>query len=177
MKITLIATLAIFSLLVTSFTVQPPLDWKISDGYEIRFKGTDAEGTFERFSGNLHFDAKNVKASKFSVQVDVQSISTGNGMKNKHAKSAKWFDAQKFPFILFTTTNISQTPQGYVAEGLLEMHGVKKSVTIPFTFVNNVFVGSFSVNRLDYGIGTMEGMSKKVSNSIKIDLTVPVTKI
>ncbi|HAD11476.1 MAG TPA: hypothetical protein DCF33_03460 [Saprospirales bacterium] len=53
---------------------------------------------------------------------------------------------------------------------------MKKVVTIPFTFSNNTFVGSFSVNRMDYGIGSMEGMSKKVSNEIKIDLSVPVSK-
>lgn len=29
---------------------------------------------------------------------------------------------------------------------------------------------------MDFKIGTMEGMSKKVSNEIKIDFSVPVTK-
>ena len=47
------------------------------------------------------------------------------------------------------------------------MHGIKKQVNIPFVFLNNVFKGSFSVNRIDYGVGTLEGMSKKVSNAIK----------
>ena len=56
------------------------------------------------------------------------------------------------------------------------MHGVKKQISIPFTFSNNIFKGVFSVNRIDYGIGTLEGMSKKVSNAIKLEFSVPVVK-
>ena len=56
------------------------------------------------------------------------------------------------------------------------MHGVSKEIAIPFTFLNAVFKGIFSVNRMDYKIGTMEGMSKKVSNEIKLDISIPVVK-
>ena len=96
-------------------------------------------------------------------------------MKNKHARSDKWFDAKQFPTIQFASDNFSKTANGYAVEGTLDLHGVKKKVTIPFTFTNNTFKGSFAVNRLDYGVGTMEGMSKKVSNEIKLDISVPVT--
>jgi polyisoprenoid-binding protein YceI len=56
------------------------------------------------------------------------------------------------------------------------MHGTKKEITIPFTFRDNKFTGSFTVNRMDYGVGSMEGMSKKVSNEIRLEIFVPVTK-
>jgi polyisoprenoid-binding protein YceI len=97
-------------------------------------------------------------------------------MKNKHAKSDKWFDAKQFPSITFISSKFSKAATGYQVDGILELHGVKKPVSIPFTFAGNTFKGSFSVNRMDYGIGTMEGMSKKVSNEIKLDISVPVTK-
>jgi polyisoprenoid-binding protein YceI len=56
------------------------------------------------------------------------------------------------------------------------MHGVKKQISIPFTFISNTFKGTFKVNRMDYGIGSMEGMSKKVSDDIVLEISVPVTK-
>jgi polyisoprenoid-binding protein YceI len=168
--------LAIFTLLASAFTTFNTMQWQITDGYAIKFAGKDAEGKFEKFSGDIVFDEKNLGASKFSVSVDVSSITTGNGMKNKHAKSDKWFDAKQFPTINFTSNKFSKTASGYTVEGTLDLHGVKKTVSIPFAFTNNTFVGSFSVNRLDYGVGTMEGMSKKVGNEIKIDLSVPVSK-
>jgi polyisoprenoid-binding protein YceI len=176
MKKVLFPGLAIFTLLASAFTTFNAIQWQITDGYSIKFAGKDAEGKFEKCSGDIVFDEKNLDASKFSVSVDVSSITTGNGMKNKHAKSDKWFDAKQFPTINFTSNKFSKTASGYTVEGTLDLHGVKKTVSIPFTFANNTFVGSFSVNRLDYGVGTMEGMSKKVSNEIKIDLSVPVSK-
>jgi polyisoprenoid-binding protein YceI len=164
------------TLLLSAFTTIQSIDWKITEGYSIQFKGTDAEGVFKTLTGNISFDENNLSGSSISVSVDVASINTGNGMKNKHAKSDKWFDAEKYPAITFVSNKFSKTSSGYEVEGSLEIHGVKKQVTIPFTFNSNTFNGKFSVNRMDYGVGTMEGMSKKVSNEIALEISVPVTK-
>ena len=48
-----------------------------------------------------------------------------------------------------------------------------KEMTLPFTFSNNVFKSTFSVNRIDFKIG--ESM-KKVSDDIKLEVSLPVTK-
>ncbi len=176
MKKFVFPALTALTLLATAFTTFNATQWQINDGYAIKFSGEDANGKFEKFSGDIVFDEKNLDASRFNVSVDVNSITTGNGMKNKHAKSDKWFDAKQFPTIQFTSAKFTKTASGYQVEGTLSMHGVKKTVSIPFTFANNTFTGSFSVLRLDYGVGTMEGMSKKVGNEIKLDISVPVSK-
>ena len=54
------------------------------------------------------------------------------------------------------------------------MHGVQKEVVLPFTFDNNVFAGSFEVNRLDYNVNTAE--PNHGSSKFKVDVSVPVTK-
>jgi len=164
------------TMLLSAFTTIKSIDWQITEGYSIKFKGTDAEGIFKTMTGDISFDENDLSASKFSVSVDVSSINTGNGMKNKHAKSDKWFDAAKYPSITFISSKISKSTEGYQVDGTLEMHGVKKQITIPFTFGSNSFKGNFSVNRMDFGVGTMEGMSKKVSNEIALEISVPVTK-
>lgn len=164
------------SLLLSAFTTIKSVDWKISDDYSIKFKGKDAEGIFKRMTGDISFDENDLNNSKFSTSVDVSSINTGNGMKNKHAKSDKWFDAEKYPSINFISSKFSKSTNGYQVEGTIEMHGIKKQIIIPFTFSSNVFKGNFSVNRMDFGVGTMEGMSKKVSNEIVLEISVPVTK-
>ena len=164
------------SVLLSAFTSLNAITWKIADGYAIKFAGNDAEGVFSKMTGDISFDEANVEAAKMSVSIDVTSINTGNGMKNGHAKSSKWFDAKKFPAIKFTSSKFSKSAEGYTVTGQLELHGITKEVAIPFTFANNTFKGKFQVNRMDYGVGNMEGMSKKVSNEIKLDITVPVTK-
>jgi len=76
--------------------------------------------------------------------------------------------------IKFTSSSITKTASGYEAKGILDMHGVQKEVSIPFTFENNVFAGSFEVNRIDYNINAAEpahGAAK-----FKVDISVPVTQ-
>lgn len=163
------------TLLLCAFTTYKSIDWQISDGYSIAFKGTEVEGVFNKLSGSISFDEDELSNSKFSVNVDVSSINTGNGLKNKHAISDKWFNAPKFPNITFNSTKFSKTETGgYQVEGILEIHGVKKQISFPFTFSSNTFKGGFKVNRMDYNVGTMDGMSKKVSNEIEIEFSVPV---
>ncbi|MFK7980699.1 MAG: YceI family protein [Saprospiraceae bacterium] len=167
-----IAAIVLFS----AFTIQNSMSWQIAEGYSIKFAGTDAEGIFKTMTGDLQFDENNLEASKFSTSIDVASINTGNGMKNKHAVSKKWFDAKNYPAITFNSNQFSKTDTGYEVTGTLEIHGTKKEISIPFTFSDNTFNGEFSVNRMDFGVGTMKGMSKKVSNEIKLEISVPVTK-
>ena len=165
---------AIALIVASAFTVIRSQDWKITDGYSIKFDGGDPSGEFKELKGTVSFDPNDLATSKFDVSVDVATINTGNGMKNKDAKSDKWFDAEKYPVIKFTSTTITKTAEGYNAKGILDMHGVQKEITIPFTFDNNVFTGSFEINRLDYNINTAE--PNHGGTKFKIDLSVPVTK-
>ena len=164
------------TLIFSAFTTFNAVNWQIANGYALKFEGTDAAGGFSKMTGDIAFDENNLETAKMAVTIDVTSISTGNGMKNGHAKSEKWFNAKQFPTITFTSSKFAKIASGYSVDGTLDLHGVKKPITIPFTFSNNTFKGNFSVNRMDYGVGTMEGMSKKVSNEIKLDISVPVTK-
>jgi polyisoprenoid-binding protein YceI len=163
-------------LLVSSFTVFTISTWNISDNFKIHFSGNSAEGNFEKFKGEIVFDENELAASNFFLSIEVESIATGNWLKNRHAKNDNWFDAKKYPNIIFKSSKFFKTVNGFAVKGFLTMHGIEKEITIPFTFSNHIFKGNFSVNRIDYKIGNLEGMSKKVSNKIKIDFTVPVNK-
>ena len=55
------------------------------------------------------------------------------------------------------------------------LHGIQKEFTMPFKFENNTFTSSFDVNRLDFKIGTTQGMSGHVPELLRIDISVPVT--
>lgn len=160
------------TLLLCAFTIYSSVTWKIANGYSVKFTSNDPSGTFTSLKGDVAFDEKDLAASKFDVTVDVSSINTGNGMKNKKALSEEYFDVAKYPVIKFVSDKITKTGSGYQAAGTLEMHGTKKPVTVPFTFSNNTFTGSFDVNRIDYGVG----VAGHAASVLKIDLSVPVTK-
>ena len=142
--------------LLSSTFVSAQTNWKIGENYSVKFDGGDPSGEFRGLKGAISFDPANLPASKFNVSITVASINTGNGMKNTHAKSAQWFDAAKYPTINFVSSSITKTATGYEAKGMLSMHGVDKEITLPFTFNNNLFAGSFEINRLDYKFNVVE---------------------
>ena len=165
---------AIILIVASSFTVFNSQEWKIADNSYVKFDGGDPSGQFGGLKGIVNFDPIDLAASKFDVTLDVATINTGNGMKNTHAKSAKWFDAEKYPTIQFTSSVITKAAAGYEAKGMLSMHGVQKEAVIPFTFEDNIFKGSLTLNRLDYNVNTAE--PDHGSASFRVDIQVPVTK-
>jgi len=164
---------ALLIIAASAFTIYQAQGWKIGENYSVKFTSSDPSGVFTGLKGTINFDEKNLAASKFDVSIDVASINTGNGMQNGHAKSAQWFDAEKFPLIKFTSTAITKTATGYEAKGTLDLHGLQKETVIPFTFTDNTFTGSFEVKREDFNLNPSNDHAGKV---IKVDLVVPVTK-
>lgn len=169
-----ILTTVVMLITVTAFTYLVP-NWNIEPNYFIKFSGGKAEGTFSGLKGTIHFDPKDLANSKIDVTVDVNTINTGNTTKDGHAKNNSWFDANKYPTIRFISTSISETK----AIGILEMHGTKKEISIPYTYNEYgnkaTFKGNFKVNRRDYGIkGNMMGFM--VGDEFEVTLNIPVIK-
>ena len=174
----LFCSLAALLSLAAVLAFAPPADWKISDKYNIRFTGGgEVGGIFKTFKGSIAFDENNLAASNFDVTIEVASINTGNGLMNNHAKSAEWFDAAKYPVIKFTSKKIVKSAANYLVTGDLEIHGIKKEVSLPFSFQSKgstaTFNGSFHINRNDYHVGKPGG---DVDENIKLDIMVPVVK-
>lgn len=167
---------AVVILLASAFVVVTSQDWTIKEGYAVKFSTKEAEGVFKTLTGTIRFDENDLRSSSFDVTIDAKSINSGNGMKNKHAMTEKYLDAKRTPDIKFTSNDIVKASSGYEAKGTLEMRGVKKPLTIPFTFQKNgadgVFNGTFTIKRTDFMVG---GQGGPVGDEIKIDVTVPVS--
>jgi len=173
---TIVSLIITGTLLTTlAFTLVDAENWEIGKDYAIHFSGKLAKGGFTDLKGIIVFDSANLPGSKFDVNVDVASINTGIGLKNKHARSDKWFDAEKYPVIHFVSSKITRSANGYDVEGDLEMHGIKQPISFPFNFSGTdsagLFTGSFEVDRNLYHIGK----AGKEPDLIKIELSVPVT--
>jgi polyisoprenoid-binding protein YceI len=173
----LIFSMATLLVITAVFAFSVAQKWAIADKYSIKFSSSEVAGIFKTFSGSIDFDEQNPASSKFDVSIDVNSINTGNGLQNKHAKGDEWFDAAKYPAIKYTSKKIVKAGAAYQVTGDLTIKGVTKEYTIPFTFkkagAGATFNGSFTVNRSDFKIGKPGG---EVGEQIKIDVAVPVTK-
>jgi len=163
--------------LCSAFTINLSQSWRISSGYNIKFSGTSASGVFKGLDGTIFFDENDLSTASMAVSVDVNTISTGNSTKDKHAKGESWFYAEKYPTITFNSSSFSKTGDDYEVLGNLTLRGVQKEITIPFKFNSQgdqgIFEGQFKVSRDAYGMkGPFFGFT--VGDEFLIELKVPV---
>src|ERR1051325_2151121 len=95
-------------------------------------------GKFSNFEINLQVDDKDITKSTVRAVIKTASIDTGIDARNNHLKTADFFDADKYPDIVFQSTSVKKRGKGFVAMGDLTMHGVTKQIELPFS-ISGVF--------------------------------------
>lgn len=111
------------------------------------------KGTFSGMKGDVAINTNDLSVSNIEVCIDANTVNTDSEKRDAHLKNEDFFDVEKYPTICFKSTDITKTSVGYKTKGILTMHGVSKTVEIPFTYQNNKISGSISLKRKDYGIG------------------------
>ena len=141
-------------------------------------------GSFDKFEGQIMFDPNDLASSKIDVTIQAASINTRNEKRDTHLRSVDFFDADKFPTIMFVSKII--TPTEIVGD--LTIKGVTKEVSIPATIEGPVkgmmgFVigvnGALTVNRQDYGLNwnkTLDQGGLAVANDVRINISVEADK-
>ncbi len=131
------------------------------------------KGTVDGMKGTVTFRADAPSNARFDVCVDAATINTGNKKRDEHLRTSDWFDVTKHPEICFRSSEVKQTAVGYLAKGELTMHGVTKTVELPFTKTNGKLTGTLTVSRLAFGVGTDTGtftVGDEVTVTITCDL-------
>ena len=156
------------------FSVQ---EYKVTDGYSVEFESKDPSGIFEELKGDVKFDESDLASCKMNFEINVSSISMGNGMKNKKAMTAEWFDQANYPNITFTSSKLEKAESGYYAHGYLTMKGVKRYRKIPVDIVASgsslKIKSTFWVDRSHYKVGKTAG---NVPDKLKLTVSIPLSK-
>jgi polyisoprenoid-binding protein YceI len=104
--------------------------------FKVRHLMSNVSGSFNDFAANLSIDAKNPSASSVDFTIQTASIDTDNENRDKHLRSADWFEVEKYPTITFKSTKVEPAGKDkFNVTGNLTMHGVTKAVTLPVTFL------------------------------------------
>jgi polyisoprenoid-binding protein YceI len=104
-----------------------------------------------------------------TLTVAAASIDTKNPKRDKHLRSADFFDSDNYPDITFTVAGIEPSGQGATVTGTLRVHGRER----PLTFDGTVAVpgdgevwldATVVVNRADFGLTwNLLGMASMIS--------------
>ena len=88
-------------------------------------------GRFNKFDGDFTYDAKNPNNNKVNVNIDVTSVDSNHAERDKHLRSADFFDVAQHPTATFTSTGyVSKGKNAGVLKGKLTLRGVTKDISI-----------------------------------------------
>ena len=125
--------------------------------FATQYDGETFTGTFPGFTTRLSFDPANLAASKLDVVIPLAGSRTGNDDRDTTLRGTDFFNVAKHAQAHYTATKFrSLGGNDYAADGTLELHGVRKPVTLSFTWTAGaapVLAGKATVRRLDFGIG------------------------
>lgn len=146
-----------------------------SVAFKIKNAGIKVDGSFTGLKGTIAFDPNALDKSYFDVSIESKTVYTGTNARDAHLKKEEYFHVEKYPEIRFKSKKIERTKTGFVTTGSLTLKGVTKEIKIPFTYLEKdsegLFTGSFTINRLDYGVGTSSWI---LSEEATIILTIKV---
>jgi len=116
------------------------------------FLSKDVDGSISGFESSSALNLDTLPESKFKGSVAIETIKTGNFLRDWSLKSSKYFDADAHPKISFESTEISKTGSGFSVKGKLIIKGVTKSATINFEQKDKQLIGTTTLFSSDFGI-------------------------
>jgi polyisoprenoid-binding protein YceI len=154
--------------------------------FQVRHLLSKVRGRFDDFAGTVRFDEANPPQSSVNVVIQAASIATGDADRDKHLRSADFFDVERYPTITFNSTSITHRGNdAYDVVGDLTIHGVTKQVTLPASFLGKAqdpwgsekaaFEAELTLNRKDFGLhwnATLETGGFLVGDEVKVLLSV-----
>ena len=124
-------------------------------------------GHFNDYTGEVAFDPADLANSSLKFVIKVDSIDTNEPKRDKHLRSADFFDSDKYPLMTFTSTKITALGDGkYAAAGKFNVKGQDYDLTLPFTLAGIKphpmapgkdvigLNGGLVIDRLQYKIGS-----------------------
>ena len=146
---------------------------------------TKVRGSFEKFEGQAIVDGSSPETSSLSVNIDVASVTTRNVDRDAHLRSADFFDVERFPNMVFVSTNIAVDGDTVEVTGDLTIKDVTNSVTFPLEYQGSAkdpfgntrvgFEGSVQVLRSDFGLtwnAALETGGFLVSDKVTLELEI-----
>lgn len=175
------AMLIAFLLILLAGNAQAQQYMPTDNGSKVQFRivnhlvfSSTVNGYFKGLKGTIVFNPNDLKASSMDVSVDVNSISTGIGKRDKDLKKEEYFNADKFSVIRIKSSSITAGSRAgnYVLAASLTIKGTTKNISIPFTATPSgngyLFKGSFSMNRLDYKVGGDNAIDKNLTVMLEV---------
>lgn len=161
-------------------------------GFKVRhLMVSNVKGSFEKHSGVVDINDKDITKSRVDVSIDTGSISTNVMKRDEHLRSADFFDVAKYPAMTFVSKKVAKTGKDKLkVTGDLNLHGITKEVVLnvegpsreskdPWGVIRRGATASTKINRKDFGLvwnKALETGGVAVGDEIIISLEIEMIK-
>lgn len=140
-------------------------------------------GRFNEFSGKVAWDAAKPEASTLELSIDPASVDTHNKDRDDHLRKPDFFSVKEFPAVTFKSTKVAKKGDKLEVTGELELHGVKKTITVPVEHVGTAdtergskagFEATIDIKRSDFGMSY--GLPDALGDDVRIMISLECDK-
>ena len=151
---------------------------------------TTVRGQFTSYTADVTLDEEQPENSSVRVEIDTNSVDTGNADRDAHLKSADFFDVENYPKIVFQSTKVEKTDDDvYSLIGNLTVKDKTQPVVVEFELNGTAddpwgnfragFEGKATVNRRDFGLEWNLALDKGgvlVGEKVKLEFDIAAVK-
>ncbi len=161
-------------------------------GFKVRhLMVSNVKGSFDKHSGTVEIDDKDITRSKVNISIDTNSINTNVQKRDEHLRSADFFDVAKYPTMTFVSKKVAKAGKDKLKiTGDLTLHGVTKQVVLdvvgptkeskdPWGNIRKGATATTKINRKDFGLvwnAALETGGVTVGEEVTITLEIEMIK-
>jgi polyisoprenoid-binding protein YceI len=146
-------------------------------------------GQFKAWTTELSYDAADPTKSSLRAVIDIASIDTREPKRDEHLKSGDFFDAERFPKMIFQSKRVDRAGSGYRVIGDLTIRDATHEVTLeveptgagkdPWGNQRLGFSAKTSISRGEFGLKynqVLETGGVLVSDKVDIEIETQVVQ-
>lgn len=161
-------------------------------GFKVRhMMVSNVKGNFDKHTGIIDINDKDISKSKVEVSIDTNSINTNMQKRDEHLRSADFFDVAKYPKMTFVSRKVAKAGKDKLkVTGDLSLHGVTKELVLdvegpskeskdPWGNIRKGATATAKINRKDFGLiwnAALETGGVAVGEEITITLEIEMIK-
>ena len=134
------------------------------------FESENLQGTVGGVEATIKFNPSDPGSSKIDGSAKVATLSTGNSRRDDHLKSDDFFNAEKYPKMTFTSSNLKSKDGKYTSEGTLTIAGVSKTVVFDIELTDKEMILKTKINADDFKVSP----KKREKSEVSVKVVVPL---
>jgi len=153
--------------------------------FTVRHLITRVGGRFRDLEGAIQYEEDHPERSSVRVVIQAASVDTNEPDRDKHLRSADFFDVETHPTIVFQSNRVVKTAKGFDVAGTLTIRGISKAITLPVVFdgfakdpwgnLRAGFETEFTINRKEFQLNwnaALETGGFLVGDKVQVTLSI-----